>query len=183
MITLSKRAACVAWMACVFGVSDVAVCQSFEPKDQHVVVLGMDSNQVYLAVTPSQATLHEALLQRWEVHAAPRTGGAMKDLRVQPKQVTAWSGLRHIQHVAIHSQGRKAVIAAQQHGDDLDLFLSHKLSDKGEDEKERWTEPRPLDGLNSQADEVFPRWEGQDLVFASNRSGAFTVYDASAALQ
>ena len=183
MITLSKRAACVAWMACVFGVSDVAVCQSFEPKAQHAVVLGMDSNQVYLAVTPSQASLHEALLQRWEVHAAPRTGGAMKDLRVQPKRVTAWSSLRHIQHVAIHSQGRKAVIAAQQHGDDLDLFLSHKLSDKGEDGKERWTEPRPLDGLNSQADEVFPRWEGQDLVFASNRSGAFTVFDASAALQ
>ena len=158
MIALSKRAACVAWMACCFGASSVANCQSFEPKDQHAVVLGMDSNQVYLAVAPVQTSLHQSLLQRWEVHAAPRTGGEMKDLRVQPKQVSAWSGLRHIQHVAIHSQGRKAVIAAQQHGDDLDLFLSYKLGDRGADGEERWTEPRPLDGLNSQADEVFPRW-------------------------
>lgn len=183
MIALPKRAACVAWMACCMGASVVAVSQSFEPIGQHAVVLGMDSNQVYLAVAPAQTSLHQSLLQRWEVHAAPRTGGEMRDLRVQPKQVAAWSGLRHIQHVAIHSQGRKAVIAAQQHGDDLDLFLSYQLSDRVEDGEERWTEPRPLDGLNSQADEVFPRWEGQDLVFASNRTGAFTVYDASAALQ
>lgn len=183
MIALSKRAACVAWMACCFGASDVANCQSFEPKGQHAVVLGMDSNQVYLAVAPAQTSLHQSLLQRWEVHAAPRTGGTMKDLRVQPKQVPAWSALHHIQHVAIHSQGRKAVIAAQQHGDDLDLFLSYKLGDRSEDGGEHWTEPRPLDGLNSQSDEVFPRWEGQDLVFASNRTGAFTVYDASATLQ
>ena len=180
---LSKRAACVAWVACFWGASDVAFCQSFELKGQHAVVLGMDSSQVYLAVATAQTSLHQTLLQRWEVHAAPRTGGTMKDLRVQPKQVSAWSTLRHIQHVAIHNQGRKAVIAAQQHGDDLDLFLSHKLSTRGENGEELWTEPRPLDGLNSQGDEVFPRWEGQDLVFASNRAGAFTIYDASASLQ
>ena len=64
----------------------------------------------------------------------------MVALRVQPKQVAAWHELRHIQHVAIHSQGRKAVIAAQQHGDDLDLFLSHQLSDaRANDGEERWT--------------------------------------------
>ena len=119
----------------------------------------------------------------WEVHAAPRTGGAMVELGVQPKRVKAWSGLRNIQHVAVHSQGRKAVIAAQQWGHDLDLFLSHRLDSTDERGGEVWTEPRPLDGLNSQADEVFPRWEGQDVTFASNRTGAFRVYDASSALQ
>ena len=112
-----------------------------------------------------------------------RERAVMKDLRVQPKQVKAWSGLRNIQHVAIHSQGSKAVIAAQQHGDDLDLFLSHRLDSTDERGGEVWTEPRPLDGLNSQGGRSVPRWEGQDLTFASNRTGAFTVYDASAALQ
>ena len=57
-------------------------------------------------------------------------GRGDEDLRVQPKQVAAERVAPH-QHVAIHSQGRKAVIAAQQHGDDLDLFLSYQLSDRG----------------------------------------------------
>ena len=75
------------------------------------------------------------------------------------------------------------MIAAQQWGNDLDLFLSHRLDSIDERGGEVWTEPRPLDGLNSTADEVFPRWEGQDVTFASNRTGAFRVYDASSALQ
>ena len=75
MNAVSKRVAGVAWMACLLGASDVAMCQSFEPKGQHAVVLGMDSNQVYLAVAPAQTSLHQSLLQRWEVHGAPERAG------------------------------------------------------------------------------------------------------------
>ena len=181
MTALFKRAACVAWMAT--GTLHFANAQSFEPGGQHAVVLGMDSNQVYLAVAPDSESLHQSLRQRWEVHAAPRTGGEMVALRVQPKRAAAWLELRNIQHVAVHSQGHKAVIAAQQHGEDLDLFLSHRMDALGEHGDEIWTAPMPLDGLNTRADEAFPSWNGQDLTFASNRSGTFTVYDAPAALQ
>ena len=167
----------------LFGASVVAMSQSFEPKGQHAVVLGMDSNQVYLAVAPAQTSLHQSLLQRWEVHGAPRTGGEMRDLRVQPKQVAAWSGLRHIQHVAIHSQGRKAVIAAQQHGDDLDLFLSYQLSDRVEDGGRALDRTAASRWAEFASGRSVPAMGGPGFGFASNRTGAFTVYDASAALQ
>ena len=56
MTSVSKFAACVAWMA--IGTLHFANAQSFEPAGQHAVVLGMDSNQVYLAVrlTASRCT-------------------------------------------------------------------------------------------------------------------------------
>ena len=183
MTSVSKFAACVAWTACFLGAPCIAGSQSFEPTGKHTVVLGMDSNQVYLAVADADVPLHQALRQPWEVNAAPRTGGEMVALKVQPKQVAAWHELHHIQHVAVHSEGHKAVIAAQLYGDDLDLFLSHRLDATDDNGAEVWTTPRPLDGLNTQADEVFPNWAGQDLTFASNRSGVFSVYDASSALQ
>ena len=179
----TRVASFAAWLVIFLCLPAGAMCQSFEPKGQHAVVLGLDSNQVYLAVAPAHVSLSQALRAPWEVHAAPRTGGAMVELGVQPKRVKAWSGLHNIQHVAVHSRGSKAVIAAQQWGNDLDLFLSHRLDSTDERGGEVWTEPRPLDGLNSTADEVFPRWEGQDVTFASNRTGAFRVYDASSALQ
>ena len=46
-----------------------------------------------------------------------------------------------------------------------------------------WSSPLPLDGLNSEADDVFPQWQGQDISFGSNRSGTFQLFQARAALQ
>ena len=58
-----RRAACPGRLALLFlCLPAVAMCQSFEPKGQHAVVLGLDSNQVYLAVAPAQTSLHQSLL-------------------------------------------------------------------------------------------------------------------------
>ena len=92
----TRVASFAAWLVVFLCLPAGAMCQSFEPKGQHAVVLGLDSNQVYLAVAPAHVSLSQALRAPWEVHAAPRTGGAMVELGVQPKRVKAWSGLHNI---------------------------------------------------------------------------------------
>ena len=151
--------------------------------DRHAVVLGADTDRVYIGLASPGLSLAEALHQKWEVHSAPRTGGALVKERLQPKRVDAWAQLEGIQHVAMHPTGDMALISASRNGGDLDLYLSHRTKSRVPGGRESWSEPLPLDGLNSVGEEVFPHWEGRDIAFASNKSGRFELYKSDAVTQ
>ena len=151
--------------------------------DGHTVILGADSDRVYLGMAPEGRPLTEALRQEWKVFSAPRLGGDLVQERVRPLQVEAWGVLKDIQHVAVHPEGRMAVISARRGEDDLDIFVSHRAKSRVPGGNAKWSTPMPLDGLNSQADEVFPQWRGRDIHFSSNRSGSFMLYTSRAATQ
>ena len=53
----TRVASFAAWLVVFLCLPAGAMCQSFEPKGQHAVVLGLDSNQVYLAVAPAHVSL------------------------------------------------------------------------------------------------------------------------------
>ena len=149
----------------------------------HVVVLGLDSDRVYLGVSRPRLKLDQALREAWTVHSAPRTGGERSREQLRPRNVQAWEELQDIQHVAMHPRGRKALISARRNGGDFDVFLSHRTPSRVPGGRDVWSSPLPLDGLNSEADDVFPQWQGQDISFASNRGGTFQLFQARAALQ
>ncbi len=149
----------------------------------HIAVLGVDSDRVYLALSRPYVSLDEALREPWEVHSAPRTGGAMRKEQVRPRNVKAWEMLQHIQHVAMHPSGRKALISARRNGGDFDVFLSYRVPSRVPGGRESWSAPMPLDGINSEAEDVFPQWQGQDISFASNRSGKFQLFTSKAVRQ
>lgn len=150
----------------------------------HVVVLGADSDNVYLGRSSPSLKLNQAMAKDWRVWVAPRMGGEAVDSRLQPRMEPAWAAaLDHIQHVSIHPSGSLAVFSAVRLGGDLDLFLSHRLNEQGPSEEGAWSTPMPLDGLNSEFDEVFPHWEGRDLVFSTNRTGTFVLHSAEASKQ
>ena len=149
----------------------------------HVVVLGADSNRVYLGVSRAEISLETAMQETWTVHSAPRTGGLMVEESLRPLQVDAWESLGDIQHVSVHPNGQKALVSARRNGGDFDVFLSHRTPSRLRGGRDIWTTPVPLDGLNSERDEVFPQWDGQDIRFASNRKGSFALYRARAVLQ
>ena len=52
-----------------------AVLETGWSDEGHVVVLGLDSDRVYLGVSRPGVTLDQALRESWTVHSAPRTGG------------------------------------------------------------------------------------------------------------
>ena len=138
----------------------------------HVVVLGADSNRVYLGVSRAEISLETAMQESWTVHSAPRTGGLMVEESLRPLQVDAWESLGDIQHVSVHPNGQKALVSARRNGGDFDVFLSHRTPSRLRGGRDIWTTPVPLDGLNSERDEVFPQWDGQDIRFASNLEGS-----------
>lgn len=170
-------------LATAIRVDAQAVLETGWSDEGHVVVLGLDSDRVYLGVSRPGVTLDQALRETWMVHSAPRTGGEMSPEQLRPRNVRAWEELQDIQHVAMHPRGRKALISARRLGGDFDVFLSHRTPSRVPGGRDVWSSPLPLDGLNSEADDVFPQWQGQDISFASNRNGTFQLFRASAALQ
>ena len=148
----------------------------------HVVILGVDSDAVYLGKTRGDQTLSEAMRASWEVGTVSRLASTGEALVIPdalvPIQDPAWVGLGKLQHVAIHAQLGLAVLSASRPGGqgDLDLFMSHRVPQSkvgaSAGGKAQWSVPQPLDGLNTTGDEVFPQWNGRDLVFASNGRSA-----------
>lgn len=181
------RTATLAWTACVVGCWVATPSWSQEgggwALDRHTVILGADSDRVYLGMAPEGLALNEAVREEWSVFSAPRLGGALVEEQLRPLNVEAWQGLNGIQHVAMHPDGGMALISARRLGDDCDLFVSHRAKSRVPGGRESWSAPMPLDGLNTEADEVFPHWEGRDVAFASNRTGSFALYTARAATQ
>ena len=111
------------------------------------------------------------------------TGGELLEAHLQPFQFQSWDNLQGVQHVAMHPSKTLAVIAARRDRDDLDLFVSYLRTTKINGVNEGWTTPMPLDGLNTEFDEVFPQWDGRDIHFSSNREGHFAMYLSKAVTQ
>ena len=151
--------------------------------DRHTVVLAADSDRVYLGMAQDGVSLMEAIRSKWEVFSAPVTGGDLVKEHLEPFQFQSWEKLQGVQHVAMHPSKTLAVIAARRDRDDLDLFVSYLRTTRITGVNEGWTTPMPLDGLNTEFDEVFPRWEGRDIHFSSNREGHFALYRSKAVTQ
>lgn len=146
--------------------------------DDHVAVVGGDGERVYLTTLDGTLNWVKSLDQTWTLHSAPLLGGPLRLESLVPFRAPSWSALGHLQHVAMHPDRPVAVMAAVREGaDHLDLFLSYRRPD------DTWSEPMPLDGLNTVEDEVFPGWLGADLVFASRVDGRFHLHRAAAAKQ
>ena len=88
-----------------------AVSKTGWSDEGHVVVLGLDSDRVYLGVSRPRLTLDQALREAWTVHSAPRTGGERSREQLRPRNIQAWEELQDIQHVAMHPRGRTAEIS------------------------------------------------------------------------
>ncbi len=87
-------------------------------------------------------------------------------------QPPAWPGLGEVTHWAYDQTHTWAVLSAyrDEQRADVDLFLAILTADG-------WSEPRPLDGLNTEYNEVFPNWIGGRLVFGSDRPGGEGGFD------
>jgi outer membrane protein OmpA-like peptidoglycan-associated protein len=83
-----------------------------------------------------------------------------------------WPGLGEVTHLAYDPSREWAVLSAYRDAEreDVDLFLVSRT-------REGWTEPRPLTGLNTPFNEVFPNWIGGRLVFGSDRPGGAGGFD------
>lgn len=83
-----------------------------------------------------------------------------------------WPGLGEVTHLAYDASREWAVLSAYRDAEreDVDLFLVSRT-------REGWTEPRPLVGLNTPFNEVFPNWIGGRLVFGSDRPGGAGGFD------
>lgn len=163
----------------LFHVDGSAQCPVAWDSEDHLVVLGADSNRLYVGRSNGDLPWQEALHGPWALWSAPRLGGDLVPENLVPFQAPAWDKLGTIQHVSIHPSRPMAVMSAHRTPEaaDLDLFMAYRM-DQGE-----WSFPMPLDGLNSTKDEVFPRWEGRDLAFSTGRSGQFERHLSLAATQ
>ena len=169
--------ACSPWL----GVSGQSLPEGWAVEG-HAMVLGVDSTRVYVAQADGNLSASEAMQAPWTVWSAPCTGGALTPLDLKPMRPESWASLGFIQHVSVDPSGRRAVLSARRKvgGEgDLDLFVSHKLPPKRRSEGVTWTEPVPLDGLNTVADEALPHWHEGAIRFATNASGSFEVREAS----
>jgi hypothetical protein len=155
-------------------------------RGHHVCVLGADPDAVYLGRVPQELALNAALRTAWSVARLART--EVEDVRVRPAQLVpfraeSWTSLEHVQHVAIHPDLELAVLSAlRPGGTDHDLFLSHRTTHRTPQGRMeiRWSAPLPMDGVNTEGEEVFPHWVGPDLHFAFSSGGPFRVRCAEA---
>lgn len=87
-------------------------------------------------------------------------------------QAPPWPGLGEVTHLSYDETGTWAVLSAyrDEQRADTDLFLVTRT-------REGWSQARPLDGLNSGHNEVFPNWVGGRLVFGSDRPGGAGGFD------
>ncbi len=148
----------------------------------HAIALGVDSNRVYVAQADATLSASDAMQAPWTIWSAPCTGGPLTPLDLKPMRPGSWSSLGFIQHVSVDPSGRRAVLSARRSvapEGDLDLFVSHQLPQKRRLGGVTWTEPVPLDGLNTVADEALPHWHEGAIRFATNVTGSFEVREAS----
>jgi hypothetical protein len=92
-------------------------------------------------------------------------------LELAPFSVPQWEGSGAIAHAAVDAARGMAVFSAPGKRGDLDLFVVHREAGGG------WSVPRPLEGLNSPGQEVFPHFVRGRLVYGSDRPGGAGGYD------
>lgn len=148
------------------------------PNDE--VLLGWDGSALFYRSIPRSSDTVKAgywfLSQGQEFSARPAQGWAAFD-KGQPMNLRAWSavdwpGIGEVQHVTIDAERGVLVLSALQPTGDFDLFMAQRSGSA-------WSEPLPLVGLNTPADEVFPNFDNGALLFASNGhpgQGGFDVY-------
>ena len=150
------------------------------PNDE--VLLGWDGSDLFYRSIPRSSDTVKAgdwfLSPGQEFSAAPSQGWASFD-KGQPMNLRAWSaadwpGIGEVQHVTIDAERGVLVLSALQPTGDFDLFMAQRSGGA-------WSNPLPLSGLNTPADEVFPNFDNGALLFASNGhpgQGGFDVYQS-----
>lgn len=148
------------------------------PNDE--VLLGWDGSALFYRSIPRASDTVKAgdwfLSPGQEYSATPAQGWAAFDEGL-PMNLRAWSaadwpGIGEVQHVTIDAERGVLVLSALQPAGDFDLFMAQRSGSA-------WSEPLPLEGLNTPADEVFPNFDNGALLFASNGhpgQGGFDVY-------
>ena len=150
------------------------------PNDE--VLLGWDGSDLFYRSIPRTSDTVKAgdwfLSPGQEYAATPAEGWASFD-QGQPMNLRAWSaadwpGIGEVQHVTIDAERGVLVLSALQPTGDFDLFMAQRSGGA-------WSNPLPLSGLNTPADEVFPNFDNGALLFASNGhpgQGGFDVYQS-----
>ena len=102
----------------------------------------------------------------------PAAFDALEPMRGWGLQAPPWPGLGEVTHLSYDESGTWAVLSAyrDEQREDTDLFLVTRTRDG-------WSQARPLEGLNSAHNEVFPNWVGGRLVFGSDRPGGAGGFD------
>ncbi|MGB0461837.1 MAG: OmpA family protein [Flavobacteriales bacterium] len=148
------------------------------PNDE--VLLGWDGSDLFYRSIPRTSDTVKAgdwfLSPGQEYVATPAEGWASFDQGL-PMNLRAWSaadwpGIGEVQHVTIDAERGVLVLSALQPTGDFDLFMAQRSGSA-------WSDPQPLAGLNTAADEVFPNFDNGALLFASNGhpgQGGFDVY-------
>ena len=148
------------------------------PDDE--VLLGWDGSDLFYRSIPRTSDTVKAgdwfLSPGQEYVATPAEGWASFDQGL-PMNLRAWSaadwpGIGEVQHVTIDAERGVLVLSALQPTGDFDLFMAQRSGSA-------WSDPQPLAGLNTAADEVFPNFDNGALLFASNGhpgQGGFDVY-------
>lgn len=116
-------------------------------------------------------------MAEWSPFAASRLGRPDAFDRMEPMagwglRAPRWPGLGEVMHLAYDEAHSRAVLAAYRDAkrEDVDLFLVSMT-------REGWSEPRPIEGVNTAYNEVFPNWIGGRLVFGSDRPGGAGGFD------
>ena len=109
-----------------------------------------------------------------EIYCAPHLYKGRYDVNsnsisnIQPWKYSGFEDTSSIAHVSINSLGTKMVFTKKHYYSDYsDIFISERLGNT-------WSEPRPLEAINSKWNEVFPLFqEDGSLCFSSNGRKGF----------
>lgn len=144
------------------------------------VLLGWDGSDLFYRSIPRTSDTVKVgdwfLSPGQEYSATPAQGWFAFD-KGQPMNLRAWSaadwpGIGEVQHVTIDADRGVLVLSTLQPTGDFDLFIAQRSGST-------WSDPLPLVGLNTVADEVFPNFDNGALLFASNGhpgQGGFDIY-------
>ena len=113
-----------------------------------------------------------------EIYCAPHLYKGRYDVNsnsisnIQPWKYSGFEDTSSIAHVSINSLGTKMVFTKKHYYSDYsDIFISERLGNT-------WSEPRPLEAINSKWNEVFPLFqEDGSLCFSSNGRKGFGKLD------
>tara|TARA_B110000503_G_C7123992_1_gene403745 strand:- start:344 stop:1774 length:1431 start_codon:yes stop_codon:yes gene_type:complete len=142
------------------------------------VLIGWDGQEIYfgrLNTTSRRESGKQWFLADREDFTAQRLQGWSEFDKPSPTQLIAnrfpsWDALGPIQHATVDSDRGVVVLSVWMDDGQFDLFIAQR-------EGGNWSIPKPLEGLNSPYDEVFPNFHEGDLLFGSDRPGGFGGFD------
>jgi hypothetical protein len=171
------------WVLAFAGFAVRSAAQTLVPlpalsSPDHDIAIGWDGTSLYVNRIAGDFAAGPGT-ERRDVAARRGVGftefSAPERLSLSPFDVAPWGGTGAIAHVAVDAARGMAVFSARNAAGDFDLYVVHREEQGG------WTVPRPLDGLNTQDQEVYPQFVRGRLVFGSDRAGGMGGYDLYAA--